>query len=80
MAASVVEAEEMNRIADDHGLVLMAGHTFLYTAAVNKMKDLISSGGARAHLLHQHHAREPGAVPGGHQRRVGPPRRTTCRS
>lgn len=44
MAASVAEAEELNVIADDRGLILMAGHTFLYTAAVNKMKDLISSG------------------------------------
>jgi predicted dehydrogenase len=44
MAASIAEAEELNRIADDRGLTLMAGHTFLYTAAVNKMKDLISSG------------------------------------
>lgn len=44
MAASIAEAEELTRIADDRGLVLMAGHTFLYTAAVNKMKDLISSG------------------------------------
>ena len=44
MAASVAEAEDLHRIALDRGLVLMAGHTFLYTAAVNKMKDLISSG------------------------------------
>jgi len=44
MAASVAEAEELQQIALDRGLVLMAGHTFLYTAAVNKMKDLIASG------------------------------------
>ena len=44
MAASIPEGVELTRIADDRGLVLMAGHTFLYTAAVNKMKDLISSG------------------------------------
>lgn len=44
MAASIAEGEELVRIAQDRGLVLMAGHTFLYTAAVNKMKDLISSG------------------------------------
>ena len=44
MAASIAEAEDLKRIADDRGLVLMAGHTFLYTAAVNKMRDLISSG------------------------------------
>ncbi len=44
MAASVAEAEDLVRTADDRGLVLMTGHTFLYTAAVNKIKDLISSG------------------------------------
>ena len=44
MAASIPEGEDLVRIADERGLVLMAGHTFLYTAAVNKMKDLISSG------------------------------------
>lgn len=44
MAASVAEAEDIQQIALDRGLILMAGHTFLYTAAVNKMKDLISSG------------------------------------
>jgi len=44
MAASVAEAEEMKAIAEERGLVMMAGHTFLYTAAVNKMKELIASG------------------------------------
>jgi predicted dehydrogenase len=44
MAASVEEAEDLVRIAEDRGLTLMTGHTFLYTAAVNKIKDLISSG------------------------------------
>jgi predicted dehydrogenase len=44
MAASVAEAEEMKKAADERGLIIMAGHTFLYTAAVNKMKELISSG------------------------------------
>ncbi len=44
MAASIAEAEELNELAQDRGLVLMAGHTFVFTAAVNKMKELISSG------------------------------------
>jgi len=44
MAASVAQAEDLKRIAHDRGLTLMAGHTFLYTAAVNKMKELIASG------------------------------------
>jgi len=44
MAASIPEAEDLKRTAEERGLVLMTGHTFLFTAAVNKMKDLISSG------------------------------------
>jgi predicted dehydrogenase len=44
MAGSVAEAEELKKTAEDRGLVLMVGHTFLYTAAVNKMKELITSG------------------------------------
>jgi predicted dehydrogenase len=44
MAASVAEAEDLVRVAEDRGLTLMTGHTFLYTAAVNKIKELISSG------------------------------------
>ncbi|MCA9752434.1 MAG: Gfo/Idh/MocA family oxidoreductase [bacterium] len=44
MAASTAEAQELVQLATDRDLVLMAGHTFLYTAAVNKIKELISSG------------------------------------
>jgi predicted dehydrogenase len=44
MAASIAEAEDLQSIAADRGVTLMAGHTFLYTAAVNKMRDLIASG------------------------------------
>jgi predicted dehydrogenase len=44
MAASTEEGRELVRLADDRELVLMAGHTFLYTAAVNKIKELISTG------------------------------------
>ncbi len=44
MAASIAEAQDLIELAERRGLVLMTGHTFLYTAAVNKMKDLISSG------------------------------------
>ncbi len=44
MASSIAEAEELTETADERGLVLMTGHTFVFTAAVNKVKDLISSG------------------------------------
>jgi predicted dehydrogenase len=44
LAASVSEAEAMVTLAKEKALKLMVGHTFLYTAAVNKMKDIIDSG------------------------------------
>jgi predicted dehydrogenase len=45
LAASLAEAEELVALADDLGLVLMAGHTFLYSPPVNVIRDLIRSGG-----------------------------------
>ncbi len=44
MASSIAEAEELTETAAERGLVLMTGYTSVFTAAVNKMKDLISSG------------------------------------
>ena len=44
MASSVEEAIELNRVANQNGLKLFVGHTFLYTAAVHKMKEIIDSG------------------------------------
>lgn len=44
MTASVAEAEELIDLAEQKGLILMADHTFLYTGAVMKMKELIDSG------------------------------------
>jgi len=38
------EARKLIRLAKKKGKVLMVGHTFLYTAAVNKLKELIDSG------------------------------------
>ncbi|MFZ1947445.1 MAG: Gfo/Idh/MocA family oxidoreductase [bacterium] len=44
LAASVAEAEELNRIAEKRDLVLFVGHTFVYSAAVEKMKELVEAG------------------------------------
>jgi len=44
MAASSPECEELIEIADKKGLVLMVGHTFLYSPAIRKIKDIISWG------------------------------------
>jgi predicted dehydrogenase len=44
LAASSEEAVALARLADEQSLVLMPGHTFLYSPPVNKIRDLISSG------------------------------------
>ncbi|RYD84685.1 MAG: Gfo/Idh/MocA family oxidoreductase [Verrucomicrobiaceae bacterium] len=44
MAASSAECEELIEIADQKGLVLMVGHTFLYSAPVQKMVEIIEAG------------------------------------
>jgi predicted dehydrogenase len=43
MTASVAEADELIDLAAKKGLTLMADHTFLYTGAVEKMKELIET-------------------------------------
>ncbi len=44
MAASTEECEELIDIAKRNGLVLMTGHTFLYSPAVKKIKEIVDSG------------------------------------
>ncbi|HUA69292.1 MAG TPA: Gfo/Idh/MocA family oxidoreductase, partial [Candidatus Saccharimonadales bacterium] len=44
MAMSVAECEELIDIAQKKGLVLMVGHTFLYSPAVKKIKEIIDHG------------------------------------
>lgn len=44
MTASVAEAEELIDLARSLGLVLFVDHTFIYTGAVRKMKEIITSG------------------------------------
>jgi predicted dehydrogenase len=44
MASSVKECEILVELAQQKGLVLMVDHTFLYTGAVEKIKDVIDSG------------------------------------
>jgi predicted dehydrogenase len=43
LATSVADAEALVELADREGLVLMPGHTFLYSPAVNKVRELIDS-------------------------------------
>jgi len=44
LAASLDEALALRALARERGLVLMPGHTFLYSPPVNKIRDLIASG------------------------------------
>jgi len=44
LAASVAEAESLVDIAAKHSLTLMVNHTFIYTGAVRKMKEIVDSG------------------------------------
>jgi predicted dehydrogenase len=44
MAGSSAHCEELVEIAKKKGLVLMAGHTFLYSPVVRKIKEIIETG------------------------------------
>lgn len=44
LAASTEEAKQLVALAEKHKRKLMVGHTFIYTAAVRKMKEIVDSG------------------------------------
>lgn len=44
MAASSAECEELIAIAERNGLILMVDHTFLYSAAVQKIVEIVQAG------------------------------------
>jgi predicted dehydrogenase len=44
MATTVAECEELIGIAERKNVVLMVDHTFLYTGAVRKIKEIVSKG------------------------------------
>ena len=44
IAGSSAEGSELVNLAEERGLVLMPGHTFLYSPPVNLIRDLIASG------------------------------------
>jgi len=44
MASSSEQCEELIEIAQKKGLVLMVGHTFLYSPAVRKVREIVDSG------------------------------------
>jgi predicted dehydrogenase len=44
MARTTAEGEELVALAERQGLVLMVGHTFLFSPAVRRMKEIIDAG------------------------------------
>jgi predicted dehydrogenase len=44
LAGSSKDAIELSRLADERGLVLMPGHTFIYSPPVNLIRDLLAAG------------------------------------
>lgn len=44
MTAHVGQAEELVALADSHGVLLAVDHTFLFTGAVRKMRELLVAG------------------------------------
>lgn len=44
MAASVEECEKLIQLANEKGLTLMVGHTFLYSPVIRKIKEIVDSG------------------------------------
>ena len=44
LASSAAQCEELIELADRQGVVLMVGHTFLYSLPVRKMKQMVTAG------------------------------------
>ena len=44
LTPSVAQAEELQRLAADRNRVLMVDHTFVYTGAVKKLRELVAKG------------------------------------
>ena len=44
MASSVAECKELIEIAEKKNLILMVGHTFVYSTPVRKIKEIVDSG------------------------------------
>ena len=79
LAASPRRRTSWSRLARS-GLVLMPGHTFLYSPPVDADPRADRERRARRHLLHLDEPREPRPPPARRERRLGPRGRTTSRS
>ena len=68
LARTADEAIELIELADELGLVLMPGHTFLYSPSVNKVRNLIQDGTLGDIVLRDVLADEPRQIPAGRRR------------
>ena len=71
MACSSAECEELIEIAHKKGLVLMVGHTFLYSPAVRKIKEIVDHGDIGEIRYICARRLNLGLVPEGHQCGLG---------
>lgn len=52
LTIQVSESEELNALANENNLVLMVGHTFIYNAAIRKLKEYVSAGADQLYYLY----------------------------
>ena len=74
MASIVEQASRLIDEAARRRVVLMVDHTFVYTGAVRKMRELVATGRTRRHLLLRLGAHQPRPVPARRERDLGPRR------
>ncbi len=66
------QAEELVELAAKKKLRIMVDHTFLFTGAVKKIKELIDSGELGKLLFYDSVAGQPGPLPARRERDLGP--------
>ena len=66
MATSSEECNILLDLAASKKVVLMVGHTFLYSPLVRKIKEIVDTGDIGEIQVHQQPSLEPGSVPEGH--------------
>ena len=59
-------AKNSSKLPEEKGVVLMVGHTFEYTAAVNKIKEIVESGELGRHSVCEQHTCKPWSFPARH--------------
>ena len=80
LTADVAQAAALIDEADGADRVLMVDHTFVYTGAVRKIRELVDGGRAGRHLLLRLGARQPRACSSPTSTCSGISPSTTCRS